>query len=485
MIGLEGFGAQTADTSARKPGQAKAQPNAKSNGQGDGTVPSRTSPRQGDASATPTRDVGATAPAAEGQGADAAQQDAPPAQGFDVPAATAGEADFADVLTTLDAPQAQAAAPVGAAAAATPVPATPVPTTSLSAAATAVNSTQTPAAGDPPTELAAAEPHRTIDILRSPAKTLGPAVPQANAAQLEAGPQPAPASPAGIATPQSGTADPLYPAPGQVVAASKPQSSSVQAPSPQVVASALAQDAAVDGNPAAPSSDRTQQAGRARLDPPPVPATATPAPQSSQLVAAAAPVSVSVDQVTIAQPAAGFGQDAGFVESLLPGEDGPELPLGPGGDRRTASLQPILVPLPANGRPATHAAAIANNLAAVVSRPGQDRVEIRLDPPELGRVSMTLAITDQAVTALVSAERPEIADLMRRHAELLQRDLAEAGYDDVDLQFGTTEHGADQDDAGFDHAAALSTEAGPGTSNESAPRLTAPMVGDARLDIRI
>ncbi|MEM0943180.1 MAG: flagellar hook-length control protein FliK [Pseudomonadota bacterium] len=74
-------------------------------------------------------------------------------------------------------------------------------------------------------------------------------------------------------------------------------------------------------------------------------------------------------------------------------------------------------------------------MSTAVARTSADRVEIRLDPPELGRVSLSLNITEQAVSAVISAERPEIGDLMRRHADLLQRGLSEAGYGGVDLEF--------------------------------------------------
>ncbi|MEM6441565.1 MAG: flagellar hook-length control protein FliK [Pseudomonadota bacterium] len=64
-------------------------------------------------------------------------------------------------------------------------------------------------------------------------------------------------------------------------------------------------------------------------------------------------------------------------------------------------------------------------------------IEIRLDPPELGRVRVSLAASEAGLVATVLAERPEAADLMRRHAEALARGLAEAGHEEVTLQFGS------------------------------------------------
>ncbi|MFS4439491.1 flagellar hook-length control protein FliK [Paracoccaceae bacterium GXU_MW_L88] len=67
---------------------------------------------------------------------------------------------------------------------------------------------------------------------------------------------------------------------------------------------------------------------------------------------------------------------------------------------------------------------------------GHERVVLRLDPAELGRVTMHLSVTDQGVTAMVQAERPEVVDLMRRHADLLQQNLVDAGYEGAQLDFG-------------------------------------------------
>ncbi|MEL6479470.1 MAG: flagellar hook-length control protein FliK, partial [Pseudomonadota bacterium] len=153
-----------------------------------------------------------------------------------------------------------------------------------------------------------------------------------------------------------------------------------------------------------------------------------------------------------------------------------------GTDRARAGA-PVLVTLSPSSPPPQHAATISSHLVGAMSRNGTDRIEIRLDPPELGRVSMTMTITEQAVSALVSAERPEIADLMRRHADQLQRDLSAAGYGDVDLQFsdgaGTGESAEDKGQQAF-----LFGEAEAGAAN--GPSLaSASLSGTGRLDIRI
>jgi len=69
---------------------------------------------------------------------------------------------------------------------------------------------------------------------------------------------------------------------------------------------------------------------------------------------------------------------------------------------------------------------------------GNNRFEIRLDPPELGRIDVRLDV-DRAgqVTSHLTVERAETLDLLRRDAPQLQRALQDAGLKTGDsaLQF--------------------------------------------------
>lgn len=56
-------------------------------------------------------------------------------------------------------------------------------------------------------------------------------------------------------------------------------------------------------------------------------------------------------------------------------------------------------------------------------------VEIALDPPELGRVRLSLVEINGAMTLSITAERPETADLMRRHLSLLTEEFTRQGLD--------------------------------------------------------
>jgi flagellar hook-length control protein FliK len=88
---------------------------------------------------------------------------------------------------------------------------------------------------------------------------------------------------------------------------------------------------------------------------------------------------------------------------------------------------------------ASHAPPAHFSIVSATATPTRDGgVEIRLDPPELGRLSIEFARgEDGVVTAMVAAERPETLDIMRRHGELLLRELARFGIGDASLQFSS------------------------------------------------
>lgn len=110
----------------------------------------------------------------------------------------------------------------------------------------------------------------------------------------------------------------------------------------------------------------------------------------------------------------------------VPSHSGPPpLSAPPGGERAAAQISAQI------------------GLAARTGTGGGDRVEIRLDPPELGRVHLSFTVERDGIAALVSADRPEVVDLMRRHGDILQRDLTAAGYRNVTLDFARSETGGE------------------------------------------
>ncbi|HEY1475004.1 MAG TPA: flagellar hook-length control protein FliK [Pseudolabrys sp.] len=89
--------------------------------------------------------------------------------------------------------------------------------------------------------------------------------------------------------------------------------------------------------------------------------------------------------------------------------------------------QPAAVPL----------AGVAIEIAGM-AQAGKNHFEIRLDPPELGRIEVRLAVDrDGHVTSRLIADRSDTLDLLRRDASGLERALQDAGLKTADngLQF--------------------------------------------------
>ena len=117
------------------------------------------------------------------------------------------------------------------------------------------------------------------------------------------------------------------------------------------------------------------------------------------------------------------------------------------------SLQHAHSPAPTHGSiaPVVQAVvdprAVAAQIVFAIARTEEPGIEIRLDPPELGRVHIHLAPVEGGIQAVVLAQRPETHDLLRRHAELLAQELADAGFSAVTFHFSTSgETGGRPDD---------------------------------------
>ncbi|OAN69219.1 hypothetical protein A8B78_05080 [Jannaschia sp. EhC01] len=88
--------------------------------------------------------------------------------------------------------------------------------------------------------------------------------------------------------------------------------------------------------------------------------------------------------------------------------------------------------------PSATAQTIAQQISAALTNRASENtdapLELALDPPELGRVRMQITDVAGAMTLVIQAERPETADLMRRHLELLAQEFAQAGLDAPSVQ---------------------------------------------------
>lgn len=93
---------------------------------------------------------------------------------------------------------------------------------------------------------------------------------------------------------------------------------------------------------------------------------------------------------------------------------------------------------------------VASQIAVAAQADGS--TEIALDPEELGRVRLRLTGNETVMSVLIIAERPETAELMRRHVDALAQEFRDIGYSDLQFQFesGTS----DQQDSGESESAA-------------------------------
>ncbi len=149
-----------------------------------------------------------------------------------------------------------------------------------------------------------------------------------------------------------------------------------------------------------------------------------------------------------AVPAAAYST-AEFVD--VDGEPDGELTLalntrvvGQAGDVSAARMDASQTPTQAqSGQVATQVAAeIARNL-----RNGETRFQMRFDPPELGKVNVSMKVApDGSVQAHLIVERPETLDMFMRDQRGLERALEAAGLnaDSENLKFSLSDNGNQQ-----------------------------------------
>ncbi|MEO1331526.1 MAG: flagellar hook-length control protein FliK [Pseudomonadota bacterium] len=156
-------------------------------------------------------------------------------------------------------------------------------------------------------------------------------------------------------------------------------------------------------------------------------------------------------------------------QAALGGGLGPSLG---GGASAASGLAPASAPAAANAAPAVLASAqaAAQVSVAIAAQRENGVIELRLDPPELGRVRLELRFDGaDTVSVTLQAERPETLDLLRRQADQLGRELIAAGLSLDGLDFG--------DAAGFGAEDGRSAADG-GAGDASAARPTADTAPD-------
>jgi len=161
-------------------------------------------------------------------------------------------------------------------------------------------------------------------------------------------------------------------------------------------------------------------------------------------------------QETLPPPVrAGLTQPGDPHSALAKAQFGAAPPVKP----RPESIMPDVLPFttlagPADQRPLpdlatsvlprAQAAQIGAQLVqAALAAPGP-ATEILLNPKELGRVQLSLQAADLTITVAIMVERPETADLMRRHIDSLSQEFRALGYQEVNISIGQRQSGAGQ-----------------------------------------
>ena len=123
---------------------------------------------------------------------------------------------------------------------------------------------------------------------------------------------------------------------------------------------------------------------------------------------------------------------------------------------------------------------------AMRAGPGGGRLDVTLQPEDLGRLRLVFTPSESGLTVAVSADRPETLDLLRRNIDLLAGDLAQQGFTDVAFQFGTAAGGGGgSGDAEGSSATPLRVDVGDGDSMPGGAMADAMPGGTAGLDLRL
>ena len=157
-----------------------------------------------------------------------------------------------------------------------------------------------------------------------------------------------------------------------------------------------------------------------------------------------------------------------------------EPPAATRADGPVTAAQTAAMPRADTAVAAANARLIAEAMALAT---GQDHIELRLDPPELGRIAIDMLVDGTTVSATLTAERPETLELLRRHVDALQRELSASGFGHADIGFGAQGNGGRGEQAG---AAVAGQDTGRDRAAD-APAIRRPPAADpsGRLDIRL
>lgn len=148
----------------------------------------------------------------------------------------------------------------------------------------------------------------------------------------------------------------------------------------------------------------------------------------------------------------------------------------------TASRSDSSVPAPSVTPGGTPLAPACLQIIEAVRQADQRIVHLQLAPAELGRVRIMLSATESGLQIVVTGERAETMELLRRNSGALMRELSDLGFDGLDLRFGEDRGAAhDERDEERLHSADASPASAPGMELPAAPHNRS---SNARLDLR-
>ncbi|UWQ79380.1 flagellar hook-length control protein FliK [Leisingera sp. S132] len=96
---------------------------------------------------------------------------------------------------------------------------------------------------------------------------------------------------------------------------------------------------------------------------------------------------------------------------------------------------------------------IAAQIAEAFAAKGDQKVEVSLNPQELGHVKMRVVTSETGITMIIQTERPETGDLMRRHINELAEEFRRMGYEDISFEFSGGQAGSGGDGDGTEEGA--------------------------------
>ena len=138
-----------------------------------------------------------------------------------------------------------------------------------------------------------------------------------------------------------------------------------------------------------------------------------------------------------------FSPQAQGERSVLPDESPVHLP---GAESSEAKRTPD-TPTP---RMDVRAKPVITQLVQAAKSAIDGMIEVKLSPEELGRVRLAMTSTETGMTVLVTAERAETLELIRRNIDLFAADLTEQGFEDLSFAFGR-EDSSEQQDGSDEH----------------------------------